>query len=100
MSSTSITVEALLPGFTALPRISGEPTFKDISLAYQILNQTAMIIQSHDGGADNDHLGLVMKPIEYLMQMPGGTYTLPDNPGYTMEIPDGATSVEANIMVQ
>jgi hypothetical protein len=41
-----------------------------------------------------------MTPIDYLMQVPGGNYTIPDNPGPTTEIPDGASTVQANVMVQ
>jgi hypothetical protein len=33
MFSTVTTVKALLAGFTTLPRVSGEPTFKNIALA-------------------------------------------------------------------
>jgi hypothetical protein len=100
MSSTVATVEALLVVFTALPRVSGKPTFEDISLVLQILNQNAMSIQSYDGGADQGHPRLVVMPIEHIMQVPGDTYTRSYNPGPTLDIPNGATSVDANIMVQ
>jgi hypothetical protein len=41
-------------------------------------------------------MGLVMTPVEYLMQIPGVTgYTRPTNPGATTEIPDAATPVAA-----
>jgi hypothetical protein len=49
MASAVPTVEALLAGFTALPRVSGEPTFEDIAVAHQHLNQNCMNIQSYDG---------------------------------------------------
>jgi hypothetical protein len=96
MTSTVLTVEAMLAGFTDLPRISGEPTFEDIAIARQHLNQKCMNIQSYDGGGNHGLLGLVMTPVEYLMQIPGiAGYTRPQNPGATVEIPDAATPVEA-----
>jgi hypothetical protein len=77
MSSTVTTIEALLVGFTTLPSVSGKPTLEDISLAQHILNQNAMSIQYYGGGADHDHLGLVVTPIEYMMQVTGGYITHP-----------------------
>jgi hypothetical protein len=99
MSSTVTNVEALLSGSTALPRISGEPTFKDVALARHILNQNAISIQSYDGGEDHGYLGLVMTPIEYIMQVPGGSCTRPHSHCPTMDITDGASSVEASIIL-
>jgi hypothetical protein len=89
------TVEAILAGFTDLPRISGEPTFEDITIARQHLNQNCMNIQSYNGGGNHGHLGLVMKEVEYLIQISGVGYTRPPNPGATAEIPDAATPVAA-----
>jgi hypothetical protein len=60
MTSTVPAVEALLAGFTDLPRVSGEPTFEDIALERQHFNQNSMQIQSYDGGGNHGHLGLVM----------------------------------------
>jgi hypothetical protein len=60
MTTAVPTVLAILAGFTDLPRISGEPTFKDIAIALQHLNQKCMNIQSYDGGGNHGHLGLVM----------------------------------------
>jgi hypothetical protein len=100
MTSGVPTVEAIFTGFT-LPRISGKPTFEDTAIARQHINQNFMNIQSYDGGGNHGHLGLIMTEVEYLMQIPGvAGYTSPPNPGATAEIPEAATPVAANILVQ
>jgi hypothetical protein len=84
MTSAVSTVEAILAGFTDLPHTSRKPTFNDIVIAQKHLNQNCMNIQSQGGGGNHGHLGLVMTPVEYLMQIPGvAGYTRPPNPGAT-----------------
>jgi hypothetical protein len=96
MTSTVPTVEALLAGFTNLPRVSGEPTFEDIALARHHLNQNCMIIQCYDGGGNHGHLGLVMTRVEYIMQTPGvAAYVRPPKPTATATISADATPVAA-----
>jgi hypothetical protein len=56
MTTAVPTVEYTLAGFTDLPRISGEPTFEDIAIARQYLNEKCMNIQSYDGGGNHGHL--------------------------------------------
>jgi hypothetical protein len=100
MTSTVPTVEALLAGFTSLPQVSGEPTFEDISIARQLLNQNCMNIQSYDGGDNHGHLGLVMTRVEYSMQTPGvAAYVRPPKPNATATIPAKATPVAAQILI-
>jgi hypothetical protein len=100
MASTVMTVEALLAGFTDLPRVSGEPTFEDIAIARQHLNQYCMNIQSYDDGGNHGHLGLVMTPVEYIMQIPGVTgYIRPPKPDATATIPAEATPVAAQNLI-
>jgi hypothetical protein len=100
MTSTVPTVEALLAGFTDLPRVSGEPTFEDIALARQHLNQNCMNIQSYDGGGNHGHLGLVMTRVEYIMQTPGvAACVCPPKPTATATIPADATPVAAQNLV-
>jgi hypothetical protein len=101
MTSVVPTVEAILAGFTDLPRISGEPTFEDIAIARQHLNHNCMNIQSYGRKDKHGHLGLVMMEVEYLMQLPGVSgYTRPPNPGATAEISDAATPVASKILIQ
>jgi hypothetical protein len=96
MTTAVPTVEAILTGFTDLPRISGEPISEDITIARQHLNQHCMNIQSYDGGGNHGHLGIVITEVEYLMEIPGVTgYNRPTNPGATAEIPDAATPMAA-----
>jgi hypothetical protein len=100
MASTVPTVEALLAGFTDLPRVSGEPTFEDITIARQHLNQNCMNIQSYDGGGNHGHLGLVMTRVEYIMQIPGvAAYIRPPKSDATAKIPAEATPVAAQNLI-
>jgi hypothetical protein len=100
MASAVPTVEALLAGFTALPRVSGEPTFKNSAIARQHLNQNCMNIQSYDGGGNHGHLGMVMTPVEYIMQIPGvAGYIGPSKLDATATIPAEATPVAAQNLI-
>jgi hypothetical protein len=55
-----------------------------------------MNIQSYDGGGNHGHLGLVMTPVEYIMQIPGVEgYTQPPKPDATVMILDAAPPVAA-----
>jgi hypothetical protein len=100
MASAVPTVEALLAGSTALPCVSAEPTFEDIAIARQHLNQNCMNIQSYDRGGNHRHLGLVMTPVEYIMQIPGVTgYIRPPKPDATVTIPAEATPVAAQNLI-
>jgi hypothetical protein len=100
MDSTVPTVEALLAGFTDLPRVSGEPTFEDIAIARQHLNQNCMNIQSYNGGGNHGHLGLVMARVEYIMQTTGvAAYIRPPKPDATVTIPAEATTVAAQNLI-
>jgi hypothetical protein len=100
MTSKVPTVKALLAVFTNLPRVSGEPTFEDIAIARQHLNQNCMNIQSYDGGGNHGHLGLVMTQVEYIMQTPGVAANIcPPTSTATATIPADATPVAAHNLV-
>jgi hypothetical protein len=94
------TVEALLTSFTALSWVLGEPTYEDIALARQILNKNTMGVQSYDGGGQDGHFGIVMTTVDCIIQVPGEEFLRSDNPCPTAEIPDGANTIEANIILQ
>jgi hypothetical protein len=100
MTSAVTTVEALLAGFTALPRVYGEPTFEDVAIARQHLNQNCMNIQSYDSESSYGHLGLLMTPVEYIMQIPGVTgYIRPPKLDATAMIPAEATPVASQNLI-
>jgi hypothetical protein len=100
MTSTVPTVEALLAGFTDLPRVSVELMFEDIAIARQLLKQNCMNIQSYDGGGNHSHLGLAMTGVEYIMQTPGvAAYIRPPKPNATVTIPVEATPMAAQNLV-
>jgi hypothetical protein len=80
--------------------VSGEPTFEDIAIARQHLNQNCMNIQSYDGGGNHGNLGLMMTPVEYIMQIPGvAGYSRPPKPDATATIPAEATPVAAHNLI-
>jgi hypothetical protein len=59
-----------------------------------------MNIQSYNGGDNHRHLGLVMTPVEYIMQIPGVTsYIRPPKPDATATIPAEATPVAARNLI-
>jgi hypothetical protein len=100
MTSTVPAVEALLAGFTELTRVSGEPTFEDITIARQHLNQNCMNIKSYNGGGNHGHLELVMTQVEYIMQTPGvAAYIRPPKPDATSTITAEATPVAAQNLI-
>jgi hypothetical protein len=100
MAPTVPTVEALLARFTALPRVSGEPTFEDITIARQHFNQNCMSIQSYDGGGNHIHLGMAMTPVEYIMQIPGvAGYIRPTKPDANGTIPVEDTPMTAQNLI-
>jgi hypothetical protein len=100
MTSTVPTVEALLAGFTDFPRVSDEPTFEDIALARQNLNQNCMNIQYYDGGDNHGHLGLMTTRVEFIIQTPGvAAYVRPPKPTATTTIQTYATPVASQNLV-
>jgi hypothetical protein len=58
-----------------------------------------MGVQLYNGGADHVHMGLIMMEVEYTTQVPSKEFMRSKNPGPAATIPDGASSVEANIMI-
>jgi hypothetical protein len=100
MASTVPTVDALLAGLADLPRVSGEPTFEDITIARQHLNQNCMNIQSYEGGGNHRHLRLVMTRVEYIMQTPGvAAYIRPPKPDTTATLTAEATPLAAQNLI-
>jgi hypothetical protein len=59
-----------------------------------------MGLQSYDGRSDRGYLGLVVTEVEYIMQVPVEIFTHPGSPVPTIAILNGATTVEAYIMIQ
>jgi hypothetical protein len=81
---TASTPDELIAGFpyNSLPKVTGEPTFKDLKIIRRYLNTNAMIVSSYKGGGRQDHLGLIMMNDEYLA-LATGVCTAQENPGAT-----------------
>jgi hypothetical protein len=64
MMSTPDEIIAVFPHFT-LPKITGEPTFKDLNIIRQLLKSSAMSVSSYEGGRLQSHPGLIITNAEY-----------------------------------
>jgi hypothetical protein len=76
---------------TSLPKVTGEPTFKDLNIIRRYLSTNAMIVSSYEGGGRHGHLGIIMTNDEYLA-LATEVFTAPENPGATPVHPDNATA--------
>jgi hypothetical protein len=61
------TPDKLIGGFpySTLPKVTGEPTFKDIKIICRLLNSNPMRVSSNEGGGQHGHLGLITINAEY-----------------------------------
>jgi hypothetical protein len=59
---TASTPDELIAGFphSSLPKVAGEPTFKDLKVIRRLLNTNAMSLSSYKGGGRHGHLGIIM----------------------------------------
>jgi hypothetical protein len=64
---TASTPDELIAGFphSALPKVTGEPTFEDLKVIRRLLNTNAMSVSSYVGGWRHGHLGIIMTNEEY-----------------------------------
>jgi hypothetical protein len=76
------TLDELIAGFphSSLPKVIGEPTFDDLKVIRQLLNNNAMSVSSYEGGGRHRHLGIIMTNEEYLA-ISVEVFPLPNNPG-------------------
>jgi hypothetical protein len=82
--------DELIVGFPH-PKVTGEPTFKDLKIIRRYLNINAMSVSLYEGGGRHDHLGLIMTNDEYFA-LATDVFTAPENPGATPVHPDNATA--------
>jgi hypothetical protein len=59
MASTPDELIAVFP-HSSLPKVTGEPTFKDLKVLRRLLNTNAMSVASYEGGSHHGHLGIIM----------------------------------------
>jgi hypothetical protein len=59
---TASTLDELIAGFphSSHPKVTGEPTFKDLKFIRWLLNTNAMSVVSYEGGGCHGHLGIIM----------------------------------------
>jgi hypothetical protein len=64
---TASTPDELIAGFphSSLPKVTVEPTFKDLNVIRRLLNTNAMCVSSYVGGGLHGHLCIIMTNDEY-----------------------------------
>ena len=80
--------------FKTLPKINGEPDFKQLKELKDKLKANASKIQSDLMGGNHGHLGICLTPAEQALVSPI-PYVRPGNPG-PLTIPHGATARQEN----
>jgi hypothetical protein len=90
---TASTPDELIAGFphSSLPKVTGEPTFKDLKVIRRLLNTNSMSVSSYVGGGRHGHLGIIMMNEEYVA-IAADFFPLPDNPGASPEVVAGMTA--------
>jgi hypothetical protein len=90
---TASTPDELIAGFphSALPKVTGEPTFEDLKVIRRLLNTNAMSVASYEGGGRHGHLGIIMTNEEYFA-IAVDIFSVPDNPGPSAAVVAGMTA--------
>eukprot|EP00957_Ditylum_brightwellii_P007305 554938-Ditylum_brightwellii.AAC.1 len=65
---------------TFIPKIPGEPDYKQLYKVHRLLMENAALIDTMIGGGLHGHPGLVITPARYL-QLTGRPFAPPQNPG-------------------
>jgi hypothetical protein len=87
------TPDELIAGFlhSSLPKVTGEPTFKDLKVIRRLLNTNVMSVASHEGGGRHGHLGIIMTNEEYFA-IAVDVFPVPKNPGPSAPVVAGMTA--------
>jgi hypothetical protein len=90
---TASTPDELIAGFphSSLPKVTGEPTFKDLNVIRRILNTNAMSVASYEGGGRHGHLGIIMTNEENFA-IAVNIFPVPNNPGPSAVVVAGMTA--------
>jgi hypothetical protein len=90
---TESTPDELIAGFphSSLPKVTGEPTFEDLSVIWRLPNTNAMSIASYEGGGCHGHLGIIMTNEEYFA-IAVDVFPVPNNPGPLAVVVAGMTA--------
>jgi hypothetical protein len=87
------TPDELIAGFrhSSLPKVTGEPTFKDLKVIRRLLNTKAMSVASYEGDGRHGHLVIIMTNEEYFA-IAVNVFPVPANPGPSATIVAGMTA--------
>jgi hypothetical protein len=87
---TASTPDELIARFphSSLPKVTGEPTSKDLKVIWRLINTSAMSVSSYVGGGRHGHLGIIMTNEEYF-SIPADIFPAPNNPGASAEVVAG-----------
>jgi hypothetical protein len=87
------TLDELTAGFphSSLPKVTGEPTFKDLKVIRRLLNTNAMSVASYEGSGRHGHLGIIMTYKEYFA-IAVNVFPVPANPGPSATVVAGMTA--------
>jgi hypothetical protein len=90
---TASTPDELIAGFphSSLPKVTGEPTFKDLKVVRRLINTSAMSVASHEGGGRHGHLGIIMNNEEYFA-IAVDVFPVPNNLGPSAAVVAGMTA--------
>jgi hypothetical protein len=90
---TASTPDKLIAGFphSSLPKVTGEPTFKDLNVIRRLLNTNDMSVTSYEGGDHHSHLGIIMTNQEYF-SIAVYIFPVPNNPGPSAAVVAGMTA--------
>jgi hypothetical protein len=90
---TASTPDELIVGFphSSLPKVTGEPTFKDLKVIRQLLNTNAMSVASYEGGGHHGHLGIIMTNEKYFA-IAEDIFPVPNTPGPLAAVVAGMTA--------
>jgi hypothetical protein len=90
---TAYTPDGIIAGFphSSLPKVTGEPTFKDLKVIQQQLNTNAMSVASYGGVGHHGHLGIIMTNEEYFA-IAVDIFSVPNNPGPSAAVVEGMTA--------
>jgi hypothetical protein len=90
---TASTPDELIAGFlhSSLPKVTGEPTCKDLKVVWRLLNTNDMSVASYKGGGRHGHLGIIMTNEEYFA-IAVDVFPLPNIPGPSAAVVAGMTA--------
>jgi hypothetical protein len=90
---TASTPDELVAGFLyySLPKVTGEPTSKDLKVIWRLLNTNDMSVSSYVGRGRQGHLGIIMTNDEYFA-IAAHVFPVPNNQGASAEVVEGMTA--------